>query len=294
MPCCLVALLPLAINNYQLSIINYQLISWEDLTADINFQHQQCQAEPLNAMAFAYSLGQLLLETKALFSPSQWQDWFKNNCHFSESCAETYQEIAKSWPSFRTKLEAYREVDVSTIEDMSDMPLTLSESKDNFEENVEIEVKEIIPSLDNTDNFTTSAPDSKQSENATVIEFYIPGKVVPKARPRVTTHGTYLPPQYHAWRNQAEVEIYRQVSEFNLEVNFPIQKAAISINFCGQHRTNSDLDNLAGACLDALTLNGAGVLQDDRLSCIPKLTIEYIPHTKETGVWISIEILPRE
>jgi len=38
-------------------------------------------------------------------------------------------------------------------------------------------------------------------------------------------------------------------------------------------------------------LNGAGVLQDDRLSCIPKLTIEYIPHIKKTGVWIEIEIL---
>ena len=30
-------------------------------------------------------------------------------------------------------------------------------------------------------------------------------------------------------------------------MNLPIQKAAISISFCGKHRTNSDLDNLAGA-----------------------------------------------
>ncbi|MGK7920567.1 MAG: RusA family crossover junction endodeoxyribonuclease, partial [Trichodesmium sp.] len=128
-------------------------------------------------------------------------------------------------------------------------------------------------------------------ENSRIIRLYLPGKVVPKARPRVTANGTYLPPRYRTWRNQAEVEIYRQVSELNLEVDLPIQKAAIFISFCGKHRTNSDLDNLAGACLDALTLNGAGVLQDDRLSCIPKLTIEYIPDTKKTGVWIEIEIL---
>ncbi|MGK7922167.1 MAG: RusA family crossover junction endodeoxyribonuclease, partial [Trichodesmium sp.] len=152
----------------------------------------------------------------------------------------------------------------------------------------------IIPSFDNAEDFTTSQPESEESEkseNATVIRLYIPGKVVPKARPRVTANGTYLPPRYRTWRNQAEVEIYRQVSELNLEVDLPIQKAAISMSFCGKHRTNSDLDNLAGACLDALTLNGAGVLQDDRLSCIPKLTIEYIPDTKKTGVWIEIEIL---
>ncbi|NEP05989.1 MAG: RusA family crossover junction endodeoxyribonuclease [Okeania sp. SIO4D6] len=157
---------------------------------------------------------------------------------------------------------------------------------------LETEVKQIIPLLSNAENFPTSLPDSEKSENATIINFYLRGKVVPKARPRVTTNGTYLPPRYRAWRNQAEVEIYRQVSDLNLEVNLPIQRAAISISFCGKHRTNSDLDNLAGACLDALTLNGAGVLQDDRLAYIPKLNLEYIPNTKETGVKITIEILP--
>ncbi len=269
-------------------------LNWQDLIEDINFKHQKCQFDPKNAMAYAYSLGQLLLETKALFSPTEWQSWLQNNCHFSESCAETYLQIAKSWPSFRTQLETYRIVDLSAIENISQMQFVPSELKDNLLENVETEVNKIIPSLDNAENFTTSPPkseESEKSENSTTIHLYIPGKVVPKARPRVTANGTYLPPRYRTWRNQAEVEIYRQVSELNLEVNLPIQKAAISISFCGKHRTNSDLDNLAGACLDALTLNGAGVLQDDRLSCIPKLTIEYIPDTKKTGVWIEIEIL---
>lgn len=267
------------------------LINWQDLIAEINFKHKQCQ-DDLNAMAFAYSLGQLLLEIQALLSPTEWESWVKKNCNFSESCAETYLQIAKSWPSFRTQLDAYRKVDLSAMENMPEMPLISSKSKDNFEEDVDTEVNQIIPLLSNTENFPTSVPDPEESENATIINFYLPGKVVPKARPRVTTNGTYLPPRYRAWRNQAEVEIYRQVSELNLEVNLPIKKAAISISFCGKHRTNSDLDNLAGACLDALTLNGAGVLQDDRLSCIPKLTIEYVPNVKETGVQIKIEILP--
>ena len=266
-------------------------LNWQDLIEDINFKHQKCQIDPKNAMAYAYSLGQLLLETQTLFSPTEWQSWLQNNCHFSENCAETYLQIAKSWPSFRTQLDAYRKADLSAMEDKSQMQFVTSESKDNLPEELETEVNKIIPSLDNDENLTTSLSESEESENSTRIHLYIPGKVVPKARPRVTTNGTYLPPRYRTWRNEAEVEIYRQVSELNLEVNLPIQKAAISISFCGKHRTNSDLDNLAGACLDALTLNGAGVLQDDRLSCIPKLTIEYIPDTKTTGVWIEIEIL---
>lgn len=270
------------------------LINWQDLIKDINFKHQKCQIYSNSSLVYAYSLGQLLLETQSLFSPTEWQSWLQNNCPFSENCAETYLQIAKSLPSFRRQLDVYRKVDLSTIEDQSQMQFVGSESRDNLLEELETEVdkvdKDILP-LDNAESFTTFPPKYEASENATTIHLYIPGKVVPKARPRVTTNGTYLPSGYRTWRNQTKVEIYRQISELNLEVSLPIQKAAISISFCGKHRTNSDLDNLAGACLDALTLNGAGVLQDDRLSCIPKLTIEYIPHIKKTGVWIEIEIL---
>jgi len=131
-------------------------------------------------------------------------------------------------------------------------------------------------------------PDKKPAE---IIKLIIPGVVVPKARPRVTKNGTYLPPRYRAWRNRAEVEIYRQISEQNITHKFPLRKAAIVIRLLGNHRTNSDIDNLAGACLDALTLNGAGVLIDDRLSCLPQLTVEFDPDAKKTGVSIEIEPL---
>lgn len=135
------------------------------------------------------------------------------------------------------------------------------------------------------------APTPKKTVPKNTIKLMIPGVVVPKARPRVTSNGTYLPPRYRAWRNHAEVEIYRQIAEQNLTYKFPLRKAAISIRLIGNHRTNSDIDNLAGACLDALTLNGAGILIDDRLSCLPQLTVEYVPGGKETGVWIEIEPL---
>lgn len=134
-------------------------------------------------------------------------------------------------------------------------------------------------------------PPKPAKKTAEVIKLMIPGVVVPKARPRVTSNGTYLPPRYRAWRNRAEVEIYRQISEQNITHKFPLRKAAIVIRLLGNHRTNSDIDNLAGACLDALTLNGAGVLIDDRLSCLPQLSVEFDPDSKKTGVYIEIEPL---
>ncbi|MGK7923395.1 MAG: DUF3102 domain-containing protein, partial [Trichodesmium sp.] len=162
-------------------------LNWQDLIEDINFKHQKCQIDPKNAMAYAFSLGQLLLEIKNLFSADEWKSWLQNNCHLSENCAETYLQIAKSWPSFRTQLDAYRKVDLSAIEDMmedkSQMQFVPSEVKDNLLENVETEVNKIIPSFDNAEDFTTSQPESEESEkseNATVIRLYIPGKVVPK------------------------------------------------------------------------------------------------------------------
>ncbi|MGE5660022.1 MAG: RusA family crossover junction endodeoxyribonuclease [Actinomycetota bacterium] len=124
-----------------------------------------------------------------------------------------------------------------------------------------------------------------------IIRFYITGSVVPKARPRVTSNGTFLPPRYREWRNLAEFEIHRQVADCNLPVKLPIKKAEILLKFLGKHRRNSDLDNLAGACLDALTLNGAGVLEDDRISCVSKLTVEYEPEADKTGVLIEIHPL---
>jgi Holliday junction resolvase RusA-like endonuclease len=140
-------------------------------------------------------------------------------------------------------------------------------------------------------DFVQTPPPSSSSSKTGVIRFCLPGGVVPKARPRVTSNGTYLPQRYRAWRNQAEVELYRQMCELYPAPQFPLQKAAISLRFFGNHRTNSDIDNLAGACLDALTLNGAGILKDDRLSCLPQLSVEFVPGTPETGVWIEIEPL---
>ncbi|MEL7037621.1 MAG: RusA family crossover junction endodeoxyribonuclease [Cyanobacteria bacterium J06592_8] len=140
-------------------------------------------------------------------------------------------------------------------------------------------------------DFTPIPAKSQPQSTPDFLRFYIQGAVVPKARPRVTANGTYMPNRYREWRNRAEIELYRQMSELRSSYKFPLQKAAIALRFLGNHRTNSDLDNMAGACLDALTLNGAGVLMDDRISCLPKLSVEYVSGANETGVWIEIHPL---
>lgn len=78
-----------------------------------------------------------------------------------------------------------------------------------------------------------------------------------KARPRVTCHGTYMPPGYSKWR-QAFVAAcagypWRLVGRFRIGVIFWTRTGDI----------RPDLDNALGAVLDAL--QDAGIIEDDRL-----------------------------
>ncbi|NEP44804.1 MAG: RusA family crossover junction endodeoxyribonuclease [Okeania sp. SIO2H7] len=301
-------------------------IQLKELTAKILSLHQQCQAEPALALFSACAIGNLLLQIKAALSGQEWQIWLKDCCSFSEAIAQTYMQVAvgdyrlparKQTPEYlpdfagenSDRLTAEKETLVITpaiiMEELPEENDTINarvetedispKSTPKLAENnsqdlvVEPEDNDLDVLTDRRDDRSSIAtPKPEENSNKTLV-FYIPGNVVPKARPRVTSKGTYLPPRYRQWRNMAEVEICRQLLDMNLKEKLPIKKAAISLSFCGKHRTNSDLDNMAGACLDALTLNGAGVLKDDRLSCIPQLKVEYIAGGEETGVWITIE-----
>lgn len=365
----------------------------DELGAEINSQHEQCQKYPSLGLLYARNAGEWLLEAKTKLHPDEWQRWLNTNCNFSERTAETYMQMAKGWPGFRvavkkdvktentisyspevaaileslspfsnsedtpvpmgiieklelidsTELSDDSELESIVIKDQFDIvteDLDTLESSDlspnpesisavvveilevieptkvsadiKSEAPIEVEALEVLEIDDITVNFESKSPkislSNSKSQNSKsidsldvtiststqaekpdseVIIFFIPGNVVPKARPRVTGNGTYLPQRYKAWRNMAEVEIYTQLSGRDL-TTLPIKKATILMRFVGKHRTNSDLDNLAGACLDALTMNGAGVLLDDRISCVSKLSVEYLPDAKKTGVWIEI------
>jgi len=81
----------------------------------------------------------------------------------------------------------------------------------------------------------------------------------------------------------AEGEIIFQVLDrSSLPLAYPV---AVKVVLLGKgHR--GDLDNSAGAILDALV--GAGILLDDRLSCVSRLVAEHQPKG-ELGCWVEIE-----
>lgn len=118
------------------------------------------------------------------------------------------------------------------------------------------------------------------------LRFWIPGRTIPKARPRVGTKRPYLPANYRCWRRLAELEIINQIPA-KYKSKLPIECAHITIKFTGKHR--GDPDNCSGSCLDALV--SAGVLKDDSFSCIPELVVSYDP-LGELGVAIALHALP--
>lgn len=121
------------------------------------------------------------------------------------------------------------------------------------------------------------------------ITFFLPGYVVPKARPRVTRNGTFMPIRYRNWRNSAESILLTQVKQRGIESLLPVERATIEIQLTGKHRMSGDADNILGSFLDALvTVN---VLKNDNLSCIPEVSLKFNPDG-ELGAFITITPLP--
>lgn len=106
--------------------------------------------------------------------------------------------------------------------------------------------------------------------------FHLPN-VVPKARPRFKGGRAYLPQNYRDWMNDAVSFLLTQ-SRPAIPINHPVQ---VSITL---KQPRGDLDNLAGAVLDALV--NAAILEDDRCSIVRRLIVD-VDGTVE-GVAITI------
>ena len=113
-----------------------------------------------------------------------------------------------------------------------------------------------------------------------VLKFWIPGKVVPKARPRVTKNGTYFPKRYQQWRFYAQKIVLLQVPK---DYSLPVKKAEMQVLLFKQKK--GDGDNIFGSCGDLLV--ESGILLDDRINCLPKHSFEAV-EGKELGVQITI------
>jgi Holliday junction resolvase RusA-like endonuclease len=103
----------------------------------------------------------------------------------------------------------------------------------------------------------------------------IDGQVVPKARPRFKSgQGGFLPQRYRDWKEGAILQLRSQVAM--VEGFSPMSKVHLAVMIQGASR--GDLDNLAGAIMDALVQ--AGILKDDSVSCVRSLSIQHQPSKK--------------
>ncbi len=117
------------------------------------------------------------------------------------------------------------------------------------------------------------------------VKFWLPGKVIPKARPRFNGGKISLPRNYRGWKNTAYLEILSQLEENGIS-ELLIGKGEVEMQFIGSHR--GDLDNLAGAVLDILC--ETKIIKDDRVSCISRLLVEHEPGGV-CGVWVKVNPL---
>ena len=76
-----------------------------------------------------------------------------------------------------------------------------------------------------------------------------------------------MPKNYRQWKLGAIAELRRQWGERS-PIPHPV---SVSISLRGKHSRRGDLDNIAGAILDAL--QDAGVLQNDNSKAVPSLSI---------------------
>ena len=110
-------------------------------------------------------------------------------------------------------------------------------------------------------------------------KFTLSGAVIPKTRPRVTRRGTFLPKRYREWKEEAIAILLSQRISFET-----MDKVAIAIELYGSAR--GDLDNIAGAILDALVQ--ADIIVDDRISIVKELSIRHCGgKTKEVHITLT-------
>lgn len=99
-----------------------------------------------------------------------------------------------------------------------------------------------------------------------MIRIVLPGKVVPKARPRFSSRGhVHMPPKYTEWKQNAVINLR--------DARFVASgRVSLEITFVNAIRGNADCDNAAGSIMDALV--ESCVLVGDSVATISKLVVE--------------------
>ena len=278
-----------------------ELLTLEQLAQRIHREHQQCQGNISMSLVHGRNAGDDLLRAIALIEPEQWTRWLTDHCHLSEKTAITYMDIARGWPTLDRVSKGAPINPLPREKDNSEHPdLSLSDTKGERDRQDAVHSEAVLNPVDFTHSpedlpegdrsvgeQETSAPKETTTQSSPKIySFWIPGKVTPKARPRVTKNGTFFPKRYREWRLKAQGEIIMQIQQMNPPPKLPMQAAALRILLFGNHR--GDGDNAIGSVCDALV--SAGVLPSDSLKYLPYGSWRHIK-SEETGVKIEIKPL---
>lgn len=293
-----------SLQQNHLTALRYKVLTLEELAVQIDREHQQCQRQAIAlGLLYARNAGDYLLQAIALVETEQWSSWLTDHCHLSEKTATTYIQIARGWPSLSRLAQdpANQATVLPGVKDNSEHPdLSLPDAKGEINPPIAVNNEAVLNPLDVNhsaaefppgdrpvkESETHGAKKTKTESDPTIYSFWIPGKVTPKARPRVTNNGTFFPKRYREWRLKAQGEIIMQVQQMTPPPKLPIQEAALRILLCGNHR--GDGDNAIGSVCDALV--SAGVLPSDSLKYLPYGSWRHIK-SAETGVKIEIKPL---
>ncbi len=91
------------------------------------------------------------------------------------------------------------------------------------------------------------------------------GSIVPKARPRITKNGTFMPPKYRQWKKNAIARLVNQTNERGL-INIEVK-----VELVGKHSRRGDADNIIGSILDALVQSE--IIKNDNLTCVTSISL---------------------
>lgn len=106
---------------------------------------------------------------------------------------------------------------------------------------------------------------------STVFSAFIKKRGKPKARPRVTSNGTFMPKDYMAWRDEfgwllkAEKPPHYGTRNIELHLGFQsggVQIVIIPIDVTRPTHVRADLDNLIGSVCEVL--EDLGIVENDR------------------------------
>ena len=127
-------------------------------------------------------------------------------------------------------------------------------------------------------------PEYQYPEEFFPFTIWLPGRVIPKARPRLSTRSNsiHLPGNYVEWKSDCIYHISRKFPR--LPIHPILQPVSIEVIIVGFRL--GDLDNIIGSIMDGLV--DSDLLSRDNITKVPRITVEYQSHKTLKGAWISL------